>query len=41
MMVSASEVQRDDAVLLGLGLATLVASNGPAVKVGDYDGVRI
>jgi len=28
-------------VLLGLGLATLIASGGPAVCVGDVDGVRV
>jgi hypothetical protein len=36
------ELNHDNQVLLGLGLATLVAMNGtPAVTVGNVDGVRI
>jgi len=36
------ELNKDGQVLLGLGLATLIASNGQAaIKVGNVDGVRV
>ena len=36
------QVNKDNTVVLWLGMATLVANNGkPAIEVGDVDGVRL
>jgi len=36
------KVNKDNQVVLGLGLATLIATTGqPCIEVGDVDGVRI
>lgn len=34
-------VERENAVILGIGMATLICENGPCIEVGNYDGVRV
>jgi len=39
---TALKVEKDNQVLLGLGIPTLISSNGePVIQVGNVDGVRI
>lgn len=36
------KVNRDNAVILGIGIPVLISENGePCIIVGDYDGVRV